>query len=299
MLLVTGATGFVGWDLLYRIGKKRSDIRVVARNRRRAEGLYPKHEIVRGDLTKPHTLYGLGKDVDTVIHLAGRVSYSLPRDELFRINVEGTRNLLDKCKEADRIIFASSVSVYGEIRGKADEGYLIKPGTPYAESKLEAENLVRDSGIDHVVLRIAPVYGEGSPQWIKNLRLLEKGFPIPKTGNLTHVVHNSQVARAIESGIKKGSGIYNIANKEPVEFTEFASMLVRELGKEPRTWPYWLVSTLSRFKGMKTYLDVLTMNRHYVTEKAEKELGYEPDEDFVKQVRKMVSWYKKQKTANK
>jgi nucleoside-diphosphate-sugar epimerase len=297
MLLVTGATGFVGSNVLNEIGKSRRDIRILAMDYENAKKMYPKYEIVRGDITNPETLKEVGKDVDVVIHLAGLVSYSKPRDVLFKINVEGTRNILEACKKADKFIFSSSVSVYGEIHGQADESYPRNPKNFYGESKREAENLIRDYGMNNVIFRIAPIYGEGSPEWLRNLSMLEKGFPIPQTENLTHVTHIFNAVQAFELALKpKAKGIYNIADEEPVKFVDFASELVRLLGKEPVFYPYWFVKFIARMKGVKKYLDVLVMNRNYDISNAINELGYTPKIDFYKELEKMVEWYKKSKT---
>jgi len=295
MLLVTGATGFLGSNVMKEIGKVRKDVRILAVDAEEAKRMYPKYEIITGDIMNPDTLKGLGKGVDTVIHLAGIVSYTKPKDELFRINVDGTRNVLEACRKA-KFIFSSSVSVYGEIHGQADESYPRDPKNAYGESKREAENIIRDSDVRNVILRIAPVYGAGSPQWMKNLSMLEKGFPIPQTENLTHVAHISNVVQAFRLAMKKeAKGIYNIADKEPVAFVEFASELVSLLGKEPNVVPYWFVSFIARMKGMKTYLDVLAMNRSYDITNAIKELGYDPEIDFHAELERMVSWYKNTK----
>ena len=300
MLLVTGATGFVGTNILKEIGKTRKDIRILDIDTETAKKLYPKYEIVKGDITKPETLKGVGKGVDVVIHLAGMVSYTKPREVLLKVNTEGTKNILQECKEADKFIFSSSVSVYGEIKGQADESYPRNPKNPYGESKREAENLVRDSGIKNLIFRIAPIYGEGSPQWLKNLSLLDKGFPIPRTSNLTHVTHISNAIQAFKIGMKpKFEGIYNIADVKPVKFIDFAEILVELLEKKPKTLPYWLVSMMARLKGMKTYLDVLTMNRNYDIANAVKELDYNPKIDFLGELSKMVGWYKLQKPKQK
>ncbi len=295
MLLVTGAAGFVGTNIVKEIGKIRDDIRILDIDIGNAKKLYPRYEIVKGDITRKETLKGAGKDIDTVIHLAGLVSYSKPREVMFRVNTEGTKNVLEACKKADKFIFSSSVSVYGEIKGEADESYPRNPKNPYGESKREAENIIRDSDIPNLIFRIAPIYGEGSPQWLKNLSLLEKGFPIPRTPNLTHVTHILNAVHAFTIGIKKGEGIYNIADVKPVKFVEFAEILVEMLGKEPKTLPYWLVNLLARLKGLKTYLDVLTMNRNYDISNAVKELDYNPKIDFLGELKKMVDWYKLQK----
>ncbi|MEM5871906.1 MAG: NAD(P)-dependent oxidoreductase [Candidatus Aenigmatarchaeota archaeon] len=301
MLLVTGATGFLGSNLMKSLSKKREDIRILVLDVEKAKKMYPKFEIVKGDITKPETLKHVGKDVDIVIHLAGIVSYTKPKDLIFKINVEGTKNILEECKEADKFIFSSSVAVYGEIKGQADESYPRNPNNFYGASKMEAENIIRDSEIPNVIFRIAPIYGVGSPQWFKNLSLLEKGFPIPNTKNLTHVCHISNAVQAFELALKrsKAQGIYNIADYEPVKFVDFASELIRLLGREPVIYPMWFVKFIAKMKRMKPYLDVLIMNRNYDIYNAEHELGYEPKIDFWEEIKKMVEWYKKEKIKQK
>jgi nucleoside-diphosphate-sugar epimerase len=291
MLLVTGGTGFVGKNLMAGLLKKGNDIRLLCLPGEDVKEVSSHVEIARGDITKPESLKTVAKDVDTVVHLAGMVSYTKPKAVLYSINAAGTKNLLECCKNADRFIFSSSVSVYGEISGKADENYQISPATPYGESKALAEKLILNSGIKHVILRIAPAYGKGSPSWLKNLKLLERGFPIPNTQNKTHVVHVSDFVQALQLAVKKGEGIYNIADREPMPFVQFAETVVRHLGKKPRRMPFFLVNLLARLKGMKTYLDVLTMNRNYVIDKARKELGFRPKANFEREVGRMVDWY--------
>jgi nucleoside-diphosphate-sugar epimerase len=276
------------------------DVRILACDVAAAKKMYPKSEVVKGDITLPDTLKGVGKDVGTVIHLAGLVSYTKPEEFLRSINADGTRNVLEACKKADRLIFSSSVSVYGEIRGQAaDENYPAKPKNAYGRSKLEAEGAILSSGMKGVILRIAPLYGAGSPQWTKNLALLEKGFPIPNTKNLTHVAHVSNAASAFALALKpKARGVYNIADQAPVKFTDFAGELVSLLGRKPSTLPYWFVNSIATMRGMGAYFDVLTMNRSYDITKA-KELGYDPSIDFDAELRKMVDWYLKTKQNQK
>jgi dihydroflavonol-4-reductase len=292
MLLITGGTGFVGRNLTNRMIRKGHDVRLLCLPQEKVGGLEKKAEIVRGDITLPDTLRGALKGVDTVVHLAGLVSYTKPKAALYSVNAAGTKNLIMRCKHVKRFVFTSSVSVYGEIRGIADESYPFSPSTNYGQSKAVAENVVRNSGIGHVILRVAPAYGKGSPSWIKNLRLLERGFPIPRTKNKTHVIHVSDFVRALELAVEKGEGCYNIADREPMPFVEFAETIVKMLGKRPIKMPMFAVSLLARLTGMKTYFDVLTMNRHYDTEKARRELGFRPRADFKREVKRMIDWYK-------
>jgi nucleoside-diphosphate-sugar epimerase len=292
MLLVTGASGFVGRPLVERLLKKGYKVRALCISREEAGKVPKRAETIIGDVTKPQTLISPLKGIDTVIHLAGMVSYTRPREELFRINAIGTRNLLEQCKSVRKFIFASSVSVYGEVKGEADEDYPLTPRTPYGESKMMAERYITDSGVPHVILRMAPIYGEGSPDWKKNLKLLERGFPVPNSKNLTHVTHIGNAVQAFVNAVERGSGVYNIADKEAVPFVKFAETAMRLLGRKPRRMPVFAVSLLARITGMKAYLDVLTMNRHYVIRKAGKELGYRPKTDFKAELKRMVEWYK-------
>ncbi|MBU0898773.1 MAG: NAD(P)-dependent oxidoreductase [Nanoarchaeota archaeon] len=292
MILITGATGFLGKNLTKNLIQKGHKVRILSRDEDKAKSLFPKAEIFKGDLSDPRSLDDVSKGINTVIHLAGLVSYSKPKNEIFSANVDTTKNLLEECKNVKKFIFASSVSVYGEIKKEADESYRLDPKNYYGLSKLRCEELIKNSGIPYVMLRIAPVYGEGSPSWKKNLKLLEKGFPVPKTKNLTHVVHISDVVQAFEKSIKKGKGTYNIADKKPLSFTEFVETIMKLLGKKPKRMPMLLVKTIAKSAGMGAYFNVLIINRHYIINKAKNELNYEPKADFSTEVKKMVNWYK-------
>ena len=292
MLLVTGASGFVGRPIVEKLLEKGYKVRALCISSEEAGKVPKKAERVIGDITKPQTLISPLNGVDTVIHLAGIVSYARPREELFRINAIGTRNLLEHCKNVKKFIFASSVSVYGEIKGEADENYPLTSKTPYGESKMMAEKYIMDSGVPYVILRMAPIYGKGSPDWWKNLKLMERGFPIPNTKNLTHVTHISSAVQAFTSAVERGKGVYNIAEKEAVPFAEFAETVMRLLGKQPRRMPVFIVNLVAGIMGMKKYLDVLTINRHYVIRKAENELGYRPTGDLKAELKRMVEWYR-------
>jgi nucleoside-diphosphate-sugar epimerase len=292
MILVTGASGFLGSALVPELLKKGYKVRALCRTSEAAGQLPKKVDASVGDVTIPETLSGAMRGVDTVIHLAGMVSYSKPREELFRVNAIGTKNLLSQCSGRQRFILASSVSVYGKIRGEADESYPVLPRTAYGESKLSAERFVAESGIDGVMLRIAPMYGKGSSSWVKNLELLDRGFPIPSTKNLTHIVHVSDAVQAIVKSVGKGEGVYNVASEKPVPFVEFAGSIVTMLGKKPRVLPSFMVSAMASMAGMKKYLDVLTANRNYSIRKAQDELGYAPKADFAAEAKAMVEWYR-------
>ncbi|MBN2330358.1 MAG: NAD-dependent epimerase/dehydratase family protein, partial [Candidatus Aenigmarchaeota archaeon] len=117
MLLITGGTGFVGRNLTETLIRKGRDVRLLCLPGEEVGNLHEKADIVRGDITKPDTLRDAVRGVGTVVHLAGLVSYSKPKAMLYGVNAAGTKNLISKCGRVKRFVFASSVSVYGEIRG--------------------------------------------------------------------------------------------------------------------------------------------------------------------------------------
>ena len=99
-------------------------------------------------------------DFDTVLHLAA-VTHSHHSSEYVRVNVDGTKNLIEICKAKNaRMIFMSSRAAS-------------KNGGAYAESKLAAENAVKESGLNYVILQPAEVYGgarEAIPALISYMR---------------------------------------------------------------------------------------------------------------------------------
>jgi dihydroflavonol-4-reductase len=291
MILVTGGTGFVGSEVTRRLLRVGHSVRLLCRDVSLARRRFPKANIVKGSITDRESLKAAAKGVKQVIHLAGIVSYTGPESELFRINVHGTKNVLEASKNADKFLFASSVGAMGKVGGIANEDYKGIPATPYGKSKLDAERLVLKSGMRGVCLRMAPVYGAGSMLWMRAIKVIDKGFPVPNVQNVTHLLHVMNAAQAFELGTKKGSGIYIIADGNPIKFTEFTGMIAGALGKSQRLWPGWLVLLLARAAGFKRELDVFSMKRQYDLTKARDELGYNPKYSYEKGVEKMVEWY--------
>lgn len=134
-------------------------------------------EVASGDITSPSDVAAAVDGVGTLVHLAAILPpVSEANPELTnRVNVEGTRVLLEGTRRlapGARVVFSSSVSVYGR---PAEPGRIVTaddPMTPddhYAHSKAESEQLVRESGLDWIALRISgvaiPIFQEPPPEW--------------------------------------------------------------------------------------------------------------------------------------
>jgi predicted dehydrogenase/nucleoside-diphosphate-sugar epimerase len=166
-VLVTGASGFIGCRLSERLHFG-SDwtVRALIRSPGRAVRLARMPiELAVGDLSSSDDLGRALEGCDAVVHAA--VGTSWRRSERVAVNVEGTRRLVDAAMRAGvkRFVHISTIAVYGErVTGTVTEDTPLGPkkGWDYAESKLEAEQIVLHAaarGLPAIVLRPSVVYG--------------------------------------------------------------------------------------------------------------------------------------------
>jgi UDP-glucose 4-epimerase len=172
--LVTGAAGFLGSALANRLAHEGHQVRGLDDlsagdpSRLQSDVLF-----TRGDVTDRPKLWSLLQDVDSVYHLAARVSVPesviYPR-EYNAVNVGGTVGVMEAMRDVGvrRVVLISSGSVYGDQHSQPlNEDTPPEPASPYAVSKLAAEYYVRTIGalwgIETVVLRVFNAYGPGQP----------------------------------------------------------------------------------------------------------------------------------------
>ena len=194
IVLVTGATGFVGKALLKRLlDDAQFRVRAAVRNEQSAlaDGV---ERVVVGELT-PDTDWSIAlKDVDAIIHLAARVhmmreTTADPLAEYRRVNGEGSLNLGRQAAQAGvrRLVFVSSIKVNGEATTagspyRADD--LPEPVDAYGISKREAEagllQLAASSKLEIAIIRPPLVYGPGvAANFLKLMQLVKLGLPLP------------------------------------------------------------------------------------------------------------------------
>lgn len=163
-ILVTGASGGLGRALLPRL-VARGDLRVRALVHRTPVAL-PGCETVRGALDDAASLaHALGR-VDAVLHLAA-LPHSRRAALYHDVNYEGTRRLVAVCRQSGvrRLVHVSSCAAHPD-------------GGAYAVSKLRAEQCVRESGLDWLVLRPAEGYGAGAREGVDELVRWVRKFPV-------------------------------------------------------------------------------------------------------------------------
>jgi nucleoside-diphosphate-sugar epimerase len=163
-VLVTGGAGFKGCvivEALLRAGHEVTTFDLLQYGEGPAIGLQRLGaRVVRGDVTQTNSLRDEVAGHDAVIHLAALVGFPLCDADPLRaeaVNVGGTRNVADALQPGQRLIYASTGSIYGRIDDICTEDVAPSPLTRYGRTKLEGERIALMSG--GVALRFATVVG--------------------------------------------------------------------------------------------------------------------------------------------
>lgn len=188
-ILITGAGGWLGSQLTERLLEEGNYVRAFVlftsdKLKKMKKNYSNKLEIIEGDICDCKVVDESLKDIEVVYHLAAKV-HSLPKnkedeDEFFKINTNGSENIFNSCvkNNVNRVIFYSTVAIYGE----RDEEITIKskfnPVTAYGKSKLKAEEfgmkLFREKGLPITIIEPVTVYGGDDVGNFEKLKKLAK-----------------------------------------------------------------------------------------------------------------------------
>ncbi len=208
-VLITGATGTVGWPIARDLAARGDSVRALVRDVERARAILPDGvEPVRGDVADRESVRRAVAGAELVFHAAG-LPEQWRRDpaDFTRVNVEGTRNVAEEALAAGvrRFAYTSTIDVFRWTPGQPFDERVIDPDprpTDYERSKQEADRLVvalTEDGLDAVFLHPAAVYGP-VPALAVGLndlivRLATKKIPMLLPGGMP-VVHSDDVATA-------------------------------------------------------------------------------------------------------
>src|SRR6266581_8993562 len=171
MILITGATGYIGRHLVARLVAQGERPRCLVRDMNRAKKLLPadKVELVQGATTSPASLDAAVQGIDTIVHAAFLTAdrKQSAGNEYEKTNVQGTANLLKAAKRAG----VKRIIEMGGLGTKPD-----KPGS-YMQGRYLAEKMLKESGLDWTIIQPSVLFGKGAP-FIKGLTDLIRTTPI-------------------------------------------------------------------------------------------------------------------------
>jgi nucleoside-diphosphate-sugar epimerase len=244
LVLLTGATGFIGGRLAARLAAESRAVRCLVRPGADTSQLASLGvELTVGDITRPDTLGSAVDGVSRVVHCAAMVSDWATVAEIESVNVDGTRNLLKASDAAGvrRFVHLSTTDVYGHPGGGAaiNESH---DGTGfsnwYAETKLRAEAEVRSSTtFETVLMRPATVYGPGSKEVVgeiakaiqrRQMLLIDHGRPIAGLCFVENLIDATVLALDHPAAPEE---TFNITDGLPITWRQFTDDLATGLGR--------------------------------------------------------------------
>ena len=232
MILITGATGYIGRHLVARLVAQGEHPRCLVRDTKRAAGILPAAgvELVQGETTDPASLAAAVRGVDTIVHAAFLTAdrKQSPGNHYETTNVQGTANLIKAAQEGGvkRIIEISGLGT------KPD-----KPGS-YMQGRYLAEKMLKESGLDWTIIQPSVLFGKGAP-FIKGLTDLIRTTPVvPLIGGgktLFQPIYVEDVVtvivKVLEDPARTTGKTYTIGGPQYYSFTQIIDALLHAMHK--------------------------------------------------------------------
>ena len=315
-VFITGALGFVGRALSARyreLGAETCGLDV------RADA---SANVAAGDVSLPEEWQAYINGSDLVIHTAAIVTNNVTREEAWRVNVLGTRRVLDAAKKAGakRFVHISSLAAMRFIlEDQADETAPVMPtGNPYVDTKIASEQTVLAAHaageVACTIIRPADVYGPGSRPWtIIPVQMIRKGmFLLPAHGQgVFRAIYIDDLVNGVMLAAEKDEGIgqiFILGGENATTCEKFFGHYYRMLGKGgPRTMSTSAAIAIAEIGralftllGKKTEMgrgamEMLSKKNTVSNAKAHKLLGWQPKVDLEEGMRRTEAWLRAEK----
>ncbi len=268
-ILVVGATGVLGRNVIPRLVERGYHVRAIVRNQRQENFLRDMGvEPAQGDIFDKDSLHRAAAGCDLAIHIATAISTSSAQDWSVndRVRREGTHNLLEAAKEngITRYIQQSITLLYGENGQRIVDESAPTQSTLITQSAADMEKLVCASSLDWCILRGGLFYGPGTGRetaWRESA--WEGKLMLPGDGSdLVSLIHVIDMARAVVTAVERAApkSLYNIVDDQPVSFERLFSYVA-----DPLNVP------MPQRGGPRVYPSLGCSNA-----RAKKELGWQP-----------------------
>jgi NAD dependent epimerase/dehydratase len=308
LVLVTGAGGFIGSNLVEYLVRRGARVRAFVRYNSRNDfgqletcdpAVLEEVEVFTGDLTNPEAVAGAVEGCEAVLHLGALIpipySYRHPR-EYVAANIVGTLNVLEASRRAgvSRIVQVSSSEVYGTAQiVPIPENHPLNPQSPYAATKVAADQLALSYwhafGTPAVVARPFNTFGPRQsaraviPTIISQALsrdLIELGDTRPSRDFLFVDDTVAGIARCAEvSGIE--GEVFNLGTGTEISVGEVAKRVLAVLGRDLP-----IVTNAERLRPPSSEVERLVSDYS----KAKTMLEWTPETDFQDGLRRTISW---------
>ncbi len=323
--LVTGGGGFLGGAIVRRLVERGDTVRSLAR------GDYPELralgvETIQGDVADRDAVLRAVEGCDVVFHVAAKAGFWGPREEFFKANVVGTRNVVEACqiRGVGRLVFTSSPSVVhggGDLEGVNESlPYPDHYDAPYPETKAEAERIVlgkNKADFSTVALRPHLIWGPGDNHLIPRIVARAKAGKLRRIGNRTNLVDSTYIDNAatahllaadrLAPGSPLAGRAYFLSQGDPWPLWELINGILRAAGVPPVTRS--VPSAVARLAGavfetthrtfrlsgepmMTRFLvQQLSTSHWYNIEAARRDLDYKPTISIDEGLRRLGRWF--------
>ncbi|NOQ77304.1 MAG: NAD-dependent epimerase/dehydratase family protein [Methylococcaceae bacterium] len=312
-VLVTGATGFVGKEIVKQLLLNKVDVIAAVRN---GESTLPSgvQRFITGEFSKKIDWLNALNDVDVIIHCAARVHVmndvgeSDPLRVLRNVNVDNTLSLARQAigAKVKRFIFISSIKVNGEVTlggEKFKDDTVCLPIEPYGVSKYEAEQgllaLVMGSNMEVVIIRPPLVYGpEVSANFNSMIKWVRKELPLPfgKVCNQRSLIALDNLVSFIIHCIdhpKATNEVFLVSDGEDVSTSELLRKVAKAFGKKMFLLPVpvGVMIFCATLAGKRGAANRLFSSLQIDSSKARNLLGWKPVITMDDQLKKIADTY--------
>lgn len=307
--LVTGAAGFIGNALVKRLAKEGYEV-IGLIHKTKPKDYEKKAEYVEGDITDIESIKPFFKDVDFVFHCAALVKDYGPKEIFYKINLEGTKNLVKISEEVGikKFIFLSHIRYESE-----------KSVSHYSKTKALAEQYLaekyKQNGFPAIIIRAGNVYGPGAAIWVLRLyKSIQKNrVTLVDHGNgIFQHTYIDNLLDAIIAALKEpkalGETIDITDGDNSITYREYLNTIAKIAGRPPikrnmsknmALFVSKLMMFLNKVFRIKPWVTPMAVkiltNHHKVSiEKAKQILNYEPKVDYPTGIKRVEDWLKKE-----
>ena len=307
--LITGSTGYIGSQLVNRLQK--SDSKIIGLYHHTKPEIVNKNiEYIRGDISDKTLITRLPRNIDVVIHCAALVKDYGSRKDFYKINIEGTKNIIDYSKK----IQASQFMYLGHINYESRHRF-----NYYSETKTIAEKFlmeeIKKNQIPITIIRPGNVFGPAAPVYVVRViqSMRKNKFSLIENGKgIFHHTYIENLLDAIELAIDNSKAygeIFDITDGDhSIDFGKYFKELstligitkpLKNMSKKRALKLGFLMVLFHKIIRIKPIIspfavEILTNKEHVSIQNAKKLLLYNPQISYSEAMKEIKNWIKKE-----